>query len=87
MTNGCDSSSSDNKPPKDKIFSRLLACNGNIKCINKILECCGISALTLEEIGDILHITRERVRQIEATALKKTRNPRFGRKLREYLMQ
>lgn len=40
---------------------------------------------TLEEIAKILGITRERVRQIEAQALKKLKTPKIGRKLKEYL--
>ena len=34
--------------------------------------------MTLEEIGKILGVTRERVRQIEAKALRKLRPPNFG---------
>jgi len=41
--------------------------------------------MTLEEIGLILGITRERVRQIEASALKKLKHPKYARKLRDYL--
>ncbi|WP_151900469.1 sigma factor-like helix-turn-helix DNA-binding protein [Sulfurimonas hydrogeniphila] len=40
---------------------------------------------TLEEIAKILGITRERVRQIEAQALKKLKSPKIGKKLREYV--
>lgn len=40
---------------------------------------------TLEEIGQIYGVTRERIRQIEATALKKLRHPGRGRYLRELL--
>ena len=40
---------------------------------------------TLEEIAKILGITRERVRQIEAQALKKLKSPKIGRKLKEYI--
>lgn len=40
---------------------------------------------TLEEVGNKLGITRERVRQIEAEALRKLRHPRRSRKLRDYL--
>ncbi|WP_019549928.1 sigma-70 family RNA polymerase sigma factor [Thermus scotoductus] len=36
---------------------------------------------TLEEVGDILHISRERVRQLEKKALRKLRYGRFSRKL------
>ncbi len=42
-------------------------------------------AHTLEEIGQKFGVTRERVRQIEARALKKLRHPRRARKLRGYL--
>ena len=34
--------------------------------------------MTLEEIGQLLGVTRERVRQIEAKALRKLRPPNFG---------
>jgi RNA polymerase primary sigma factor len=43
------------------------------------------SERTLEEIGKALGITRERVRQIEATAIKKLKHPKIGKELREYL--
>ena len=40
---------------------------------------------TLEEVGQALHVTRERVRQSEAKALRKLRHPHHSRKLRDYL--
>ena len=40
---------------------------------------------TLEEIGSEFQITRERVRQIEAKALRKLRHPSRSKKLRDYL--
>ena len=40
---------------------------------------------TLEQIGELLNITRERVRQIEAQALTRLRHPSVRRKLRDYL--
>ena len=42
------------------------------------------SPLTLEEVGKRYSLTRERVRQIEASALKKMRNPVRASKLRDY---
>jgi len=40
---------------------------------------------TLEEVGSLFGITRERIRQIESIALRKLRHPRLGKKLRGYL--
>jgi RNA polymerase primary sigma factor len=40
---------------------------------------------TLEEVGREFGITRERIRQIEAKALRKLRRPSYSRKLRGYL--
>jgi RNA polymerase primary sigma factor len=40
---------------------------------------------TLEELGRIFSVTRERVRQIEAKAIRKLRHPTRSRHLREYL--
>lgn len=40
---------------------------------------------TLEEIGQELHLSRERVRQLEAAALKKLRNPRRANLLKEFI--
>ena len=40
---------------------------------------------TLEEVGTVFNVTRERVRQIEAKALKKLRHPVRSKKLRGFL--
>jgi RNA polymerase primary sigma factor len=40
---------------------------------------------TLEEIGKELNVTRERVRQIESSAIKKLKHPKVGRKLKNYI--
>ena len=42
-------------------------------------------ARTLEELGREFHVTRERVRQIEAKALRKLRHPSRAKRLRDYL--
>ncbi len=40
---------------------------------------------TLEEIGKELAVTRERVRQIESSAIKKLKHPKVGRRLKNYI--
>lgn len=40
---------------------------------------------TLEEVGKEFNVTRERIRQIEAKALRKLRHPSHSRKLKDYL--
>ena len=42
-------------------------------------------ARTLEEVGKVFKVTRERIRQIEAKALRKLRHPSRSKKLRDYL--
>ena len=49
---------------------------------NKAFEAIG---LTLEEVGKEFNVTRERIRQIEAKALRKLRHPSRSRKLKDYL--
>ena len=71
----------------DPIIEELLLCKGNAACILAKLDQLHLynCDFTLEEIGRVMHITRERVRQIEASALKKLRHPKVGRPLLVYV--
>ena len=40
---------------------------------------------TLEEVGQMFNVTRERIRQIEAKALRKLRHPSRCKRLRDFL--
>ena len=42
-------------------------------------------ARTLEEVGREFNVTRERIRQIEAKALRKLRHPSRSKKLKDFL--
>lgn len=71
---------------KDEIVSILNTLTGREKEI--LLLRFGISdgsPKTLEEVGNVFKVTRERVRQIEAKALRKLRHPTRSRKLRTFL--
>ena len=61
------------KPREKQVVQLRFGLNGN-------------NSQTLEEIGHKFGVTRERIRQIEAKALKKLRNSRKSKNLKEYLL-
>jgi RNA polymerase primary sigma factor len=71
---------------KDKIYEVLAELNDREKRI--IVLRFGLESgatMTLEEVGREFNVTRERIRQIEAKALRKLRHPSRSRKLKDYL--
>jgi DNA-directed RNA polymerase sigma subunit (sigma70/sigma32) len=72
---------------KDLIYQELLKCNGDMSCINRKIKLIGIRGVefSLKEVGEILKISKERVRQIEKLAFKKFRHPQFGKNIINYL--
>jgi RNA polymerase sigma factor (sigma-70 family) len=64
-------------------FSGCTAEERLISAHHWVSENCPGRQLTLEEIGQIMGVTRERVRQIEAKALKKLRHPAHIRQLKD----
>jgi len=67
----------------EKILSELTEREANIISLRYGLT--GGFPRTLEEVGEIYNITRERVRQIEAKVIRKLRRPKYSKYLREYL--
>ena len=66
-----------------EVLSTLTQREQQVLCLRYGLE--DGRARTLEEVGKEFHVTRERIRQIEAKALRKLRHPSRSRKLRDYL--
>jgi RNA polymerase primary sigma factor len=46
----------------------------------------GKKPMTLEEVGKVFGVTRERIRQIEANAIRKLKHPSRRKKLQDYLV-
>ena len=74
--------------------------NSTLKAINSVLETLpdrekliiemrfglnGYQSSTLEQVGEKLNLTKERIRQLEASAIKKLRNPARASLLKDYL--
>lgn len=71
---------------KDYVMRLLIVAKGDTHTINRILDAAGpLGDFTLEEIGNVLGITRERVRQIETKAMQKLRHPKLGKSLKRYV--
>jgi len=71
------------KAQLDKVLSELTDRERKVLLLRFGLE--DGRARTLEEVGKEFNVTRERIRQIEAKALRKLRHPSRSRKLKDYL--
>jgi RNA polymerase primary sigma factor len=67
----------------DEVLSTLSDREAKVLKLRFGLE--GTKPLTLEEVGKVFGVTRERIRQIEAKALRKLKHPSRRRKLQDYL--
>ena len=73
---------------KPKAISKKLLTTLNPRTREIVINRYGLekeSRMTLEAIGKTYDITRERVRQIESSAIKKLKHPKVGRKLKNYI--
>ncbi len=59
--------------------------NGSVRCLELRFGLLDGKDHTLEEVSRYFKVTRERIRQIEAKALRKLRHPTRSRHLRDYL--
>ena len=76
-----------NKVLKDEIAEVLLTLTEREEQVLKLrFGLVDGTCRTLEEVGTIFGVTRERIRQIEAKALRKLRHPSRSKKLKDYLV-
>ena len=67
----------------ERLLDHLTPRETSVLCLRYGLR--GHEAHTLKEVGELFQLSRERIRQIEKTALKKLRQPQFGGDLVHYL--
>ena len=67
----------------DRLLDHLTPRETSVLCLRYGLR--GHEPHTLKEVGQMFDLSRERIRQIEKTALKKLRQPQFGADLHHYL--
>ena len=58
---------------------------GLFQKISRYLEGASKQDVTLDAIGIWMGVTRERIRQLESTAIRKLKHPKVGRAMKEYL--
>ena len=68
----------------DFLQKRALRIRQNVRKYNQMRQT-DVYKRQLEEVGKEFNVTRERIRQIEAKALRKLRHPSRSRKLKDYL--